>query len=55
MDAPDRIAGGDPDRLVCSDRLGQEIFPRLIHAMQVSVALSERGVVITGSGDVALA
>ena len=55
MDAPGRIAGRDPDHLVYSDKLGQEIFSCLIYGMQVSVALSVLGVAMTGSGADALA
>ena len=53
--APGRIAGRDPDHLVYSDKLGQEIFSCLIHGMQVNVALSVLGVAITKAGDDALA
>ncbi len=48
LKAPSWIAGGDPDHLMGTDKLGRDMFSRLIYGIRVSVGLSVLGVVIGG-------
>ena len=48
LNAPSWIAGGDPDHLLGTDKLGRDMLSRLIYGLRVSVALSVLGVVIGG-------
>ena len=48
LNAPSWVAGGDPDHLLGTDKLGRDMLSRLIYGIRVSVALSVLGVVIGG-------
>ena len=48
LKAPSWIPGGDPDHLLGTDKLGRDMFSRLIYGLRVSVGLSVLGVVIGG-------
>ena len=48
LKAPSWIEGGDPDHLMGTDKLGRDMFSRLIYGIRVSVGLSVLGVVIGG-------
>ncbi len=46
--APSWIAGGDPDHLLGTDKLGRDMLSRLVYGLRVSVGLAVLGVVIGG-------